>query len=66
MFNHFGHAAHARGNRDHLRSHGLQGHQPERFQLARQQQNVGDGQFFVDLLALAEKNHVIVNAFFYC
>ena len=56
------HAARPGGDRNHLARHGLQRGQAKRFQFARHQHDVGDGQLLLNLILLAEKQHVLMNA----
>ncbi len=58
-------ASHPCGDRHDFTRHSLQSRQTERFQFARQQQDVGQGQLLLHQFLLAQKDHVVVNAFLY-
>ncbi len=66
MLDDFGDAAGAGGDGDHFAGHAFQGSEAEGFQFTGHQHDVRDGQFFADLILLAEKQHMFVNAFLYC
>jgi len=62
VLDHFRHSSRARGNRHHFAGHAFQCRQAEGFQFARHQHHIGDRQLFPDLILLAEKQYVLVNA----
>ena len=61
MLDDFRDAAHVRGYRHNFRCHCLERRQAKRFQLTRHEQNIGDGQSLIDLFALPEKDHIVVD-----
>src|ERR1700722_17955348 len=65
MIDNFGYAAGPSGEGDHFKSHGFERGQSEGLKFARHQHDVGDADFVLDFILLAEEKHVVVNTFLY-
>lgn len=62
MLDHLRHATHARCNGHDLTRHGFESRETKRLQFARHEDQIRDGELFVHVVLLAQKQNIVVNS----